>query len=527
MLNIDSWIRFILTEVYAAALLAFVFRRPLRERRSAVWIKILLVMLALYLGRLFYALLSPTYFFRRFSFSTERVNLVPFRALRDWLAHPLNLFGNVLLFLPLGFFEVLLHPERSGKSKLVFSAATAAVLSLFIETAQCFNYRVPDVDDVILNTLGGTLGSLLCMLLQRIGFDRTRAGRVLLPRIPRTWRRHMLLNRFCVLLVVSMEAVLFTVNYFVTIPKPEIRENAAALVETPAPAPPEEQAETVPAASPSPAPGIYDTAGLLLEARNVLLVRLGDEPGSWQPIYAADSASLIYPASTLKMLTALTVLDIAEPDETVTLGTEIYIPPLDASRAGLEYGMTLSVRDLLEGLLLPSGADAAYALGVWCGRKLEGNGRLPYGDAVGSFVAAMNRKAAELGAAHTTAVNVVGLDANGQLTTAEDILKIAEAFLDNPLLAEICGMPSARIRSAEGKTVSLSNTNKMLHTGSGYYNGNVAGIKTGTTTRAGNCLVSVFTVRDERYLCIAMNSSYYGKFTDTQKLYEMCAAAVY
>ena len=84
-------------------------------------------MLALYLGRLFYALLSPTYFFRRFSFSTERVNLVPFRALRDWLAHPLNLFGNVLLFLPLGFFEVLLHPERSGKSKLVFSAATAAV----------------------------------------------------------------------------------------------------------------------------------------------------------------------------------------------------------------------------------------------------------------------------------------------------------------------------------------------------------------------------------------------------------------
>ena len=64
---------------------------------------------------------------------------------------------------------------------------------------------------------------------------------------------------------------------------------------------------------------------------------------------------------------------IARPDEEVTLGMEIYVPPLDASRAGLEYGMTLTVRDLLAGLLLPSGADAAYALGVFCGRRLTGS----------------------------------------------------------------------------------------------------------------------------------------------------------
>ncbi len=65
------------------------------------------------------------------------------------------------------------------------------------------------------------------------------------------------------------------------------------------------------------------------------------------------------------MVTALTVLDIADPDEPVRVGTEVYIPPLDCSRASLEYGMTLTVRELLEGLLLPSGADAAYALGVY------------------------------------------------------------------------------------------------------------------------------------------------------------------
>ena len=65
----------------------------------------------------------------------------------------------------------------------------------------------------------------------------------------------------------------------------------------------------------------------------------------------------------------------------------------------------------------------------------------------------------------------------------------------------------------------------MLLANSGYYNGSVSGVKTGTTTRAGNCLVSVFTVQDERYLCVVMNSSYYGKFMDTQKLYEICVSA--
>lgn len=550
MLNIDSWIRFALAEAFALVLLAFIFRKPLLEEKKNVWLRILLIMLAMYLAYLFYVLLSPTYFFRRFAFSTERVNLVPFRASKEWLANPINFFGSVLLFMPLGFFEVLLHPNRSRKWQLLFSAATAFILSLFIEFAQCFNFRVPDVDDVLLNTLGATLGALLCMLLQRLGFDQTRVGRVLLPRIPRSWHRHELLNRFCVILVVTMEVILFAANYIVTIPKPQVRQNTAAQAaialpaataepETLAASTPEPEAaaaditaapemETLTAAAtaaPEPAPRVYDTENLALEARTVLLVRLSDDNESEQTIYAVDSEKSIYPASTLKMLTALTVLDIAQPDELVEVGLEIYIPPLDASRAGLEYGMKLTVRELLEGLLLPSGADAAYTLGIYCGRKLKGDGQLDMLEAVKAFIAAMNQKAMDIGAAHTTAVNVVGLDDKKQQTTAEDILTIAKVFLDNPVLAEICSLPTAKITSENGKTVSLKNTNKMLLSGSEYYNGHVAGVKTGTTSKAGNCLVSVFTVDDERYLCIVMNSSYYGKFTDTQQLYEVCAKA--
>ena len=531
MLNIDSWIRFALTELYAVVLMAFIFRKSMLEEKKNVWLKILLIMLAMYLGHLFYVLLSPTYFFRRFSFSTERLNLIPFRVLSEWLAHPFNFFGNVLLFMPIGFFEVLLYTEYSRKKQLLRTAAVSAGISLFVEVAQLFNFRVSDVDDIILNTIGGLFGCLLCMLLQKIGFDRTRVGRVLLPRIPRTWRHHMHLVRFCVILVVSMEVILFTVNYIVTIPKPKVPENTAARLATEAPAESVLTPDPAPTSTvfvtpePTQAPKVYNTDGLVLEAQNVLLVRLADGNRGEQAIYAVNSDELIYPASTLKMITALTALDIVNPDETVQVGLEVYIPPLDCSRAGLEPGMTLTVHDLLEGLLLPSGADAAYVLGVYCGRQLEENDDLSFTDAIHAFVAAMNRKAEDIGAEHTTAKNVVGLDDREQRTTAEDILKIAKVFMDNPVLAEICGLPTANITSEEGKTVFLKNTNKMLYQQSEYYNGNVAGVKTGTTSKAGNCLVSVFTVQDERYLCIVMNSSYYGKFTDTQSLFNVCAAA--
>ena len=528
MLTIDSWIRFAITELFALALMALLCRKAVLKEKGNIWLKILLGMFAMYMAHLFYVLLSPTYFFRRFSFSTQRLSLVPFRALREWLAHPFNFFGNVILFLPMGFFEVLLHPTYSRKRQLLQSALTAAGISLFVEIAQLFNYRVSDIDDIILNTIGGTLGALLCMLLQKVGFDRTRVGRVLLPRIPDNWRGHLRVTHFCIILVVTMEVVLFTVNYIVTIPKPKIRANEAVPAVTQAPdTPAVTPVPAGPAETPVPTavPKVYHVEALELEAGNVLLVKLSEDGEDAQAIYAVDCDDLIYPASTLKMLTSLTILDIASPEEMVKLGMEVYIPPLDAARAGLEYGMTLSVHDLLEGLLLPSGADAAYALGVYCGRKLLNDETASYDDAVKAFVEAMNRKAQAMGAVNTTARNVVGLDDREQKTTVNDILILARNFLKNPVLAEICGIPRDSITSANGKAVSLKNTNKMLLNDSPFFNENVSGVKTGTTSRAGNCLVSLFSVGDERFIAIVMNSSYDGRFTDTQKRYDICAQA--
>ena len=261
-----------------------------------------------------------------------------------------------------------------------------------------------------------------------------------------------------------------------------------------------------------------------LEATNVLLVSLTEELNTKEILYDRGSEELIYPASTMKMLTALTALDIADPDEKVIVGLELFLVPYDASRAGIHIPMRLTVRELLEGMLLPSGADAAYALAAYCGRKLKDDWKYDPPEAIACFVEAMNQKAASLGAEHTTAVNVDGYDAQGQMSTAQDILVVAQAFLKQPVLAEICAMPEAVLDSAMGANIKVRNSNELLHEDSGYYIQDASGIKTGTTSKAGSCLVSSFEIQGDQYVCIVMNSSCYGRYTDTRKLYERCLA---
>ena len=258
-----------------------------------------------------------------------------------------------------------------------------------------------------------------------------------------------------------------------------------------------------------------------LEAKNVLLVRLTEDLNTAEILYDKSSEELIYPASTLKMLTALTALDIVDTDEKVWVGLEQFLVPYDSSRAGLHIPMRLSVRDLLEGMLLPSGADAAYTLAAFCGKRLSGKKIESPTEEIQFFVDAMNRKAASLGAEHTTVINVDGYDAQGQMSTSADILVIAQAFLKQPVLAEICAMPQAELESGFKSTITVRNSNELLHEKSGYYNKDANGIKTGTTSLAGGCLVTSFDVPSGKYICVVMNSGYDSRYADTQKLYKM------
>lgn len=138
-------------------------------------------------------------------------------------------------------------------------------------------------------------------------------------------------------------------------------------------------------------------------------------------LYQKNSDEHIAPASTAKMLTALTVSDYCSLDDTITVGSEIDLIASDSSRAYLNHGDTLTVKQLLVAMLLPSGNDAAYTLAVNVGKRIAGKDGLRAQQAIEVFANAMNRKAKDVGAASSNFVTPDGYDADGQYTTAFDL----------------------------------------------------------------------------------------------------------
>jgi|GEM_PF-2223668 len=236
-------------------------------------------------------------------------------------------------------------------------------------------------------------------------------------------------------------------------------------------------------------------------------------------LFEKNSDQHIAPASTAKMMTALTVLDYCDKEEVVSVGQEIDLVAKDSSTAGLHSGNILTVHQLLNALLLPSGNDAAYALAVFTGRKICGDDNISIDKALIAFLRKMNEKAADIGANDSSFVNPDGYDATGEYTTAHDLACIAKEFHDSDLLRDI----SATYRISDvwlsSQEVTYYNTNELINPASPYYFKYATGIKTGTSSGAGCCLVSAANIKDELYLCVVMGSSDNGRWTDSLKLY--------
>lgn len=240
-----------------------------------------------------------------------------------------------------------------------------------------------------------------------------------------------------------------------------------------------------------------------------------------------DSGTLMYqkaaderiaPASTAKLLTALTLLDCSDPEETVTVGPEIRRAAEDASTAWLNEGDTLTVRQLLTALLLPSGGDAAYTAAVYAGRNLAGVDASEE-QALDTFMQAMNRKAAQLGAKSSVFVNPDGYDADGQYTTAADLMCIAKACVMNGAVMDIAGSYSVYDRWENGREVNYLNTNELLNPASPYYCPGAIGLKTGSSAAAGSCLVSAAVMDGRTYVSVVMGSVDEERFSDTLHLF--------
>lgn len=188
-----------------------------------------------------------------------------------------------------------------------------------------------------------------------------------------------------------------------------------------------------------------------------------------QVLYEKNGDRQMLIASTTKIMTALVVLEHAAPDDVITVTPDHMA---EGSSMYLRAGETVRVEELLYGLLLCSGNDAALALTECAG------GLVP-------FVALMNEKAAALGMAHTSFANPNGLDADGHYSTARDMAVLAAAAVENPTFRRICSSRSVTIGQR-----TMENHNRLLRQMEG-----CVGLKTGYTQAAGRTLVSC-TERD-------------------------------
>ncbi len=188
----------------------------------------------------------------------------------------------------------------------------------------------------------------------------------------------------------------------------------------------------------------------------------------------------ITPASTTKLLTALYALELLPADTLITPGDEVYFPPEGSSSAFVRPHHTLTLEMLIEGMLLPSGNDAAYAVAAAGGRALEGDDALSPEDAVAAFVGGMNEYAASLGCTGTHFTVPDGFAGDEHYSTPADMAKIARAAAENEGIREYAGLHTAAVTYASGHTNTWVNTNEFLNPGSAWYDERVVGLKTGS-----------------------------------------------
>lgn len=198
-------------------------------------------------------------------------------------------------------------------------------------------------------------------------------------------------------------------------------------------------------------------------------------------LFSKNSRVRMYPASTTKMMTMLLAVESGyDLDTQVTLPAETNNYPQDSSRAGVYKGDTMTFRDLLYGMMLPSGNDAANAVAVLLGGSVE------------NFVQQMNDRAQALGCTGTHFVNAHGYHDENHYSTAQDLAIIASELLKYDEARQIVATPSYTIklvRNGQEVDLPVANSNSLLREGSTYYFSDCIGIKTGTHSRAGKCFV--------------------------------------
>ena len=234
--------------------------------------------------------------------------------------------------------------------------------------------------------------------------------------------------------------------------------------------------------------------------------------------------SKLYPASITKLFSAYVALQYLQPSEVVTAGDELNLVHAGSSLAYIGRGNQLYVQTVVEGMMLPSGNDAAMVLAAAAGRRIAENEELSAEEAVQTFVHEMNRMAKELGFERTHFANPDGWHSGSHYTCLNDMARIAKLALENKTISRYIRKYEDEVTFLSGQTVTWENTNLLLSPEDGYYRADAIGMKTGYTRQAESCLMSAFRCSDGRTLVIGVFGYADGKqrFAEVNRLAKAC-----
>ncbi len=222
---------------------------------------------------------------------------------------------------------------------------------------------------------------------------------------------------------------------------------------------------------------MFSVGAVSTSAKAAILIN-GD---TGEVIYEQNADEKLPMASTTKIMTALLLCEMGDLSKEITVTAEML--RVEGSSMGLLAGDRVTLHDLLYGLALASGNDAANVVAYTLGTTVNG------------FANLMNKKAEELGLLNTNFVTPSGLDADGHYTTARDLANLARFAMQNEEFAKAASSKSATLNYGNPPyRRTLTNHNKLLKTFDG-----AIGVKTGFTKKSGRCLVSA-AKRDGKYV---------------------------
>jgi len=246
-------------------------------------------------------------------------------------------------------------------------------------------------------------------------------------------------------------------------------------------------------------------------------------------IYNKGMHEKMYPASMTKIVTAMVALDNFSPDATIVVGKEINGISLDSSKAGHILGETLTVENLIRGLMIPSGNDSANVLAAAVAKKTEKNENMTDEEWQKVFSDLMNKKAEEIGAKETHFTNAHGYHDENHYTTAYDMALFTREALKNDTIKKIAaektftGNGAGNTLEADSKIVTQEyqwKSHNLLIKDNQYKFPSAIGVKTGFTDQAGACLAAAAEKDGTTFIAVVMFSKDPDRWQDATKLFQ-------